>query len=124
MLSRNWFTASTNSARTDIPGIASFEGKVVHTTAWDHSYGYEGRRIGVIGTGASAVQVIPELAKEAAELTVYQHRRLCHVPVVLFQPQRRSNAVAADVDTKCGARSLEFPAQRLLVRLRARARRS
>ncbi len=62
----------------DIPGISSFEGKVVHTTAWDHSYRYEGRRVGVIGTGASAVQVIPELAKEVADLTVYQ-RTATHV---------------------------------------------
>ncbi len=62
----------------DIPGIASFKGKVVHTTAWDHGYSYKGRRIAVIGTGASAVQVIPELAKEAADLTVYQ-RTATHV---------------------------------------------
>jgi cation diffusion facilitator CzcD-associated flavoprotein CzcO len=62
----------------DIPGIASYEGKVVHTTAWDHGYRYQGRRIAVIGTGASAVQVIPELAKEAANLTVYQ-RTATHV---------------------------------------------
>src|SRR5205807_2058829 len=61
-----------------IPGIATFEGKVVHTTAWDHDYRYDGRRIAVIGTGASAVQVIPELAKEAGELTVYQ-RTATHV---------------------------------------------
>lgn len=62
----------------DIAGIASFKGKVVHTTAWDHGYSYQGRRIAVIGTGASAVQVVPELAKEAAELTVYQ-RTATHV---------------------------------------------
>ncbi|OBI31235.1 monooxygenase [Mycobacterium sp. E1386] len=62
----------------DIPGIASFEGKVVHTTAWDHDFRYRGRRIAVIGTGASAVQVIPELAERAAELTVYQ-RTATHV---------------------------------------------
>ena len=62
----------------DIPGIGSFEGKVVHTTAWDHDYSYEGRRIAVIGTGASAVQVIPELAEQAGELTVYQ-RTATHV---------------------------------------------
>jgi cation diffusion facilitator CzcD-associated flavoprotein CzcO len=62
----------------DIPGVASFKGKVVHTTAWDHGYSYEGRRIAVIGTGASAVQVIPELAKGAADLTVYQ-RTATHV---------------------------------------------
>ncbi len=62
----------------DIPGIASFKGKLVHTTAWDHGYSYKGRRIAVIGTGASAVQVIPELAKDAADLTVYQ-RTATHV---------------------------------------------
>lgn len=62
----------------DIPGIGSFKGKVVHTTAWDHGYAYQGRRIAVIGTGASAVQVIPELAKEAADLTVYQ-RTAAHI---------------------------------------------
>ena len=62
----------------DIPGIAGFQGKVVHTTAWDHDYRYEGRRIAVIGTGASAVQVIPELARGAADLTVYQ-RTATHV---------------------------------------------
>jgi len=62
----------------DIPGIASFQGKVVHTTAWDHRYSYRGRRIAVIGTGASAVQAIPELAKQAADLTVYQ-RTATHV---------------------------------------------
>ncbi|MEB4210800.1 NAD(P)/FAD-dependent oxidoreductase [Mycobacterium sp. 94-17] len=62
----------------DIPGIASFQGKVVHTTAWDHDYSCQGRRIAVIGTGASAVQVIPELAKEAADLTVYQ-RTAAHI---------------------------------------------
>ncbi|BBZ43497.1 flavin-containing monooxygenase [Mycobacterium parmense] len=56
----------------DIPGLASFAGKVVHTTAWDHDFDYQGRRIGVIGTGASAVQVIPEMAKVASDLTVFQ----------------------------------------------------
>jgi cation diffusion facilitator CzcD-associated flavoprotein CzcO len=68
----------------DIPGIAGFEGKVVHTTAWDHGYRYGGRRIGVIGTGASAVQVIPELAKEAADLTVYQRTATHVLPKVDF----------------------------------------
>lgn len=68
----------------DIPGIASFEGKVVHTTAWDHDYRYEGRRIAVIGTGASAVQAIPELAEQAAELTVYQRTATHVIPKVDF----------------------------------------
>lgn len=56
----------------DIPGIASFEGKVIHSTKWDDTYDLENRRVAVIGTGATAVQLVPELAKKVADLTVYQ----------------------------------------------------
>jgi cation diffusion facilitator CzcD-associated flavoprotein CzcO len=56
----------------DLPGINEFAGRIIHTTAWDDNYDFEGRCIGVIGTGATAVQLIPELAKKAADLTVYQ----------------------------------------------------
>ncbi|MCO1580307.1 NAD(P)/FAD-dependent oxidoreductase [Crossiella sp. SN42] len=56
----------------DIEGIDSFGGKVIHTTAWDDSYDLTGKRAAIIGTGATAVQLIPEVAKLAAELTVYQ----------------------------------------------------
>jgi cation diffusion facilitator CzcD-associated flavoprotein CzcO len=55
-----------------IPGLESFGGKVIYTMAWDHGYDLGGRRIGIIGTGATAVQLIPELAARASELTVYQ----------------------------------------------------
>ncbi len=61
-----------------IPGIDSFEAEVVHTTAWDGSRDFRGRRVGIIGTGATSVQLIPELAASAAELTVYQ-RTATHV---------------------------------------------
>jgi cation diffusion facilitator CzcD-associated flavoprotein CzcO len=53
-------------------GIGEFAGRIIHTTAWDDHYDFEGRRVGVVGTGATAVQLIPELAKKAADLTVYQ----------------------------------------------------
>ncbi|CRK55996.1 Cyclohexanone monooxygenase [Alloactinosynnema sp. L-07] len=56
----------------DIPGIDTFAGKVVHSTAWDHNYDLTGRKAAVIGTGATAVQLIPQVAKKVAELTVYQ----------------------------------------------------
>ena len=68
----------------DIPGIASFEGKVIHTTAWDDSYCFQGRRVGIIGTGATGVQLIPELAKEVADLTVYQRTPIHVVPKIDF----------------------------------------
>ncbi|MGA8254955.1 MAG: NAD(P)/FAD-dependent oxidoreductase [Nocardioides sp.] len=56
----------------DIAGIDSFAGTVVHTTRWDDGVDLADKRVGIIGTGATAVQLIPELAKVAAELTVFQ----------------------------------------------------
>ncbi|HNA97966.1 MAG TPA: NAD(P)/FAD-dependent oxidoreductase [Marmoricola sp.] len=56
----------------DIPGIDEFRGKVIHTADWDHSYDLNGKRAAVIGTGATAVQLIPTIADQLSELTVYQ----------------------------------------------------
>jgi cation diffusion facilitator CzcD-associated flavoprotein CzcO len=64
----------------DIEGIDTFAGKVIHTTKWDNDFDPKGHKIGVIGTGATAVQLIPELAKTAAELTVYQRTAIWVVP--------------------------------------------
>jgi cation diffusion facilitator CzcD-associated flavoprotein CzcO len=58
--------------RPEIPGIDDFAADVLHTSAWDDSYDLTGKRVAVIGTGATAVQLIPEVAKLAGELTVYQ----------------------------------------------------
>lgn len=56
----------------DIPGIKTFQGKVMHTARWDSSYDLRGKRVAVIGTGATAVQLIPEVARQAQRLDVYQ----------------------------------------------------
>ena len=56
----------------DIPGISTFKGEVFHSAKWDHSYDWAGKRIGVIGTGASAIQLVPQLATTAKQLTVFQ----------------------------------------------------
>ncbi len=69
----------------DIPGITTFEGKVIHTTAWDDSYDFAGRRVGLIGTGATAIQLIPELAKTVADLTVYQRTAIWVAPKLDFR---------------------------------------
>ena len=58
--------------KPDIPGLEDFEGRIIHTTDWDDTYEFRGRRVGVVGTGATAVQLIPELAERSAELTVFQ----------------------------------------------------
>ncbi|QKT09237.1 NAD(P)/FAD-dependent oxidoreductase [Gordonia sp. X0973] len=68
----------------DIPGIKSFAGKIIHTTKWEDGHDFTGERVGIIGTGATAVQLIPEIAKQAAELTVYQRTPIWVVPKTDF----------------------------------------
>ena len=55
-----------------IDGMETFEGRSFHTARWDYNVAPAGKRIGIIGTGATAVQVIPEIAKDAAHLYVFQ----------------------------------------------------
>ncbi len=56
----------------DIDGIESFAGEIMHSARWDHSVDLTGKRVAVIGTGASAIQIIPEVAQVAERLDVYQ----------------------------------------------------
>lgn len=81
----------------EIPGIESFEGKIVHTAAWDDSYDSANRKIGIIGTGATAVQLIPELAKDAADLTVYQRTAIYVVPKIDIKFGARAKRLFARV---------------------------
>ena len=81
----------------DIPGIHDFEGTVIHTTAWDDDFDPAGKRIGLIGTGATAVQLIPELAKKAGDLTVYQRTAIYVVPKVDFRYPERVKRLFARV---------------------------
>lgn len=55
-----------------IPGRERFAGHSFHSAEWDHDYEMRGKRVAVIGTGASAIQFVPELAERAARLDVYQ----------------------------------------------------
>ena len=55
-----------------IEGMERFEGESFHTSRWRYDVPLEGKRVGIIGTGATAVQAIPELAKVAGELYVFQ----------------------------------------------------
>lgn len=56
----------------DAPGIESFEGEYWHGTQWNHDVDLKGKRIAIIGSAASAVQIVPEVAKQAGHLTVLQ----------------------------------------------------
>lgn len=56
----------------DIPELEAFKGPVFHTTAWDHGFDFNGKRVGLIGNGSSGVQLMPWLARAASHLTVFQ----------------------------------------------------
>ena len=56
----------------DIPGLDRFEGTTFHSARWRHDHDLTGRRVAVIGSAASAVQFVPEIAKQAGQLSLYQ----------------------------------------------------
>jgi cation diffusion facilitator CzcD-associated flavoprotein CzcO len=56
----------------DLPGLEDFQGTVVHSSRWDPTLDVRGKRVAVVGTGASAIQIIPSIQPDVASLTVYQ----------------------------------------------------
>ncbi|GAA4545072.1 NAD(P)/FAD-dependent oxidoreductase [Pseudonocardia xishanensis] len=75
-------TGSLSAVRTPaIPGLADFAGRVLHTARWPHEpVDLAGRRVGVIGTGSSGIQLIPIVAEQAAHLTVFQRSANYSIP--------------------------------------------
>ncbi|MEU6790384.1 NAD(P)/FAD-dependent oxidoreductase [Nonomuraea wenchangensis] len=75
----------------DIPGREAFTGPAFHSATWDHSVDLTGKRVAVIGTGASAVQFVPQIAPRAAHLTVFQRTPpwLQPKPDFAFSPRAR-----------------------------------
>lgn len=69
----------------DIPGLDSFAGKAFHSAEWDHDHDLTGERVAVVGTGASAVQLVPRIAELTGRLTVYQRS----APWVTPKPDHR-----------------------------------
>lgn len=62
----------SSPAVPDIPGLDTFAGTVFHSQGWNHDHDLRGERVGVIGTGASAVQFIPRVQPQVGHLTVFQ----------------------------------------------------
>ncbi len=62
----------TEPARPDIPGFDTFAGAVFHSARWDHDYDLAGKRVAVIGTGASSIQFVPEIQPKVARLVLVQ----------------------------------------------------
>jgi cation diffusion facilitator CzcD-associated flavoprotein CzcO len=64
----------------DVPGLGSFAGTTFHSARWDHDHDLTGERVGVIGTGASAIQFVPEIADAVDHLTVFQRTAAWVIP--------------------------------------------
>ncbi len=71
----------STSKLPEYPGIRSFQGKTYHTGHWPHEgVDFTGQKVGVIGTGSSAIQTIPNVAKQASHLFVFQRTPNFSVP--------------------------------------------
>ncbi|WP_046243781.1 flavin-containing monooxygenase [Hymenobacter terrenus] len=70
--------------RPSLPGLADFQGTTFHSSEWDPNYDFMGKRVAVIGTGASAIQFIPQIAPHTQQLHVFQRT----APWVLPRPDR------------------------------------
>jgi len=64
--------ALSDPTTPDIPGLSSFAGSMFHSATWDHSWSAAGRRVAVIGTGASAIQFVPFVQQDAEAMVVFQ----------------------------------------------------
>lgn len=93
----------------DIDGVDSFAGVTMHTARWDHGQDLAGKRVAIVGTGASAVQVIPEVAPIVDHLTVFQR-----TPIWCFPK--------ADVPlSPIARRAMRFPGGKVVQRLLSQA---
>ncbi len=73
----------------DLPGIDSFNGELFHSSQWDHECDMKGKRVAVIGTGASAIQFIPQIQPDVSELHVFQRTAQWILP----KPDYRISAI-------------------------------
>lgn len=72
-----------------LPGIDTFTGPAFHSAQWDHGVDFSGKRVAVVGTGASAIQFVPHLQRQAEHVTVFQRS----APYVVPKPDRGYRAL-------------------------------
>jgi cyclohexanone monooxygenase len=77
----------------ELPGLESFEGKVFHSSRWDHEHDLDGARVATIGSGASAVQFVPEIQPRVEQLTVFQRTAHWVLPKADRPLGRRAHAI-------------------------------
>ena len=89
-----------NPHTPDIKGAETFQGPKFHSGHWDHSVTYEGKRVGVIGSGCSAAQIVPAIAGKVARLTLFMGKAQWILP----RSDRQYGAVERFVRTLPGIR--------------------
>ncbi|QIH99575.1 NAD(P)/FAD-dependent oxidoreductase [Rhodococcoides fascians A21d2] len=98
-----------NASLPNIRGIDTYEGHKIHSARWDHDYDFEGKKIAVVGTGASAVQIVPELVEIADTVKVFQRTPGWTLPRVNRKTQAGTKRrYARYPQTQTLARSLWF----------------
>lgn len=83
----------TESQIPNIPGLDSFTGEMFHSAKWNHDYDLTGKRVAVIGTGASAIQFVPQIQPKVKELFVFQRT----APWVLPKPDMPLNDASKQI---------------------------
>ncbi len=89
----------------DIPGRDTFAGKAMHSSRWDHGYDLAGKRVAVVGTGASAIQIVPSIAPKVGTLHVFQRT----APWIVPKPD-------GAISERTRARFARYPALQMLAR--------
>ena len=64
----------------DLPGLSTFTGKMFHSARWDHTHDLAGKRVAVIGTGASSIQIVPNIQPKVGKLKLFQRTPAWIVP--------------------------------------------
>ena len=105
-----WATGSLSEPSIpDFPGLADFRGKVFHSARWEHGFDLTGKRVCVVGTGASAIQFVPQIAPVVEHLYLHQRTPPFIVP-------RRDRAVSRPAQARLpqgAARSSACPGLRI-----------
>ncbi|HEY8073986.1 MAG TPA: NAD(P)/FAD-dependent oxidoreductase [Labilithrix sp.] len=89
----------------DVPGRDTFAGKAMHSARWDDGYDLTGKRVAIIGTGASAIQIVPAIAKRVGKLHVFQRT----APWIVPKPD-------GDISARARARFARWPSLQMLAR--------
>lgn len=92
----------------DIPGLADFPGEVFHSARWNHDYDLRGKRVAVLGTGASAVQFVPEIQPEVARLHLFQRTAQWVLPKPNYHLSKLERLAMRVPGLRAAATALEY----------------